>query len=254
MITFLVCDDDKLTRILLKKIINDTISNSKVIIANDGIEAITIFKKEDVHIVLLDIEMPNLNGIETAEILTKMNDRIKIIFITAYTEFALDSFNVHPYDYILKPINIERLRAGLKSLCNEIYREKNYKKENNAIFIKQRHETFRIAYEDVLYLEKVDRSVLLHTSNSNYIMNKNLSEVEILLNEIFFRVHKSFIVNLRHINKIKNIGNSYIIEFKNTSKVAYMSKYKYVQQKKSYSYLIAITLFLLYIYPVKRLF
>lgn len=228
----LICDDDKYVRKMLEKITSENALVNKILVAEDGLEAVKIAGNEKIDIALLDIDMPNLDGLETAKIINKTFPKVKLVFITAYMEYAVDSFCVHPYDYLLKPIDISKFKDTLNDLISIQKKECN---DNNidTIVVKNKRELFIVPIKDILYFEKVGRDVLVHTCKEEYTLDKTLSELENRLNSNFLRVHKSFIVNVKKIKKIKDMGNrSYQIEFIKTNKVAFVSRYKFEELKE----------------------
>ncbi|WP_165916394.1 LytR/AlgR family response regulator transcription factor [Marinisporobacter balticus] len=228
----LICDDDQYTRKMLGKIISQNPFIDKVFTAEDGVQAVDIIKKESVDIALMDIGMPNLDGIDAAKIMSKLSSKTRFVFITAYMEHAIESFSVHPYDYLLKPIDISKFKDTLNNL---ITISMDNLKENgiDKIIIKDKIKISVIPLEDILYFEKVSRDVSVYTNKEIYTLDKTLAELENKLNSNFFRVHQSFIINIEKIKTIKNMGNrSYQIEFIGSKKVALMSRYKFEELKK----------------------
>lgn len=227
----LICDDDKYVRKMLEKITAENTLVSKIFIAEDGLEAVKIAGNKKIDIALLDIDMPNLDGIETAKIINKIFPKVKFIFITAYMEYAVDSFSVHPYDYILKPVDILKFKNTLNDLITMQIKERN-DNSIDKIVIKNKREILVVSLKDILYFEKVDRDVLAHTNKEVYTLNKTLAELENSSHPIFCRAHQSFIVNIEKIKKIKDMGNrSYQIEFLDSKKVAFVSRYKFEELK-----------------------
>lgn len=116
----LICDDHKYTRKMLEKVVSDNPFSSNIFIAEDGVEAVEVAKENNIDIALLDIDMPNLNGIDAAKSINKMSPNAGFIFITAHMEYAVDSFSVHPYNYLLKPVDVEALKETLEELIKKV--------------------------------------------------------------------------------------------------------------------------------------
>ncbi|MCT4620250.1 MAG: LytTR family DNA-binding domain-containing protein [Marinisporobacter sp.] len=228
----LICDDDPYTRKMLEKIVSQNPLVDTIFLAKDGVEAVNMIKNKSMDIVLMDVDMPNLDGIDAAKMMSKLSSRTRFIFITAYMEHAIESFSVHPYDYLLKPIDISKFKDTLNNLITIVMEDF---KENaiDKIAIKDKRKIAIVLLEDILYFEKVDRDVLVHTQKEAYTLSKTLSELEDKLNSSFCRVHQSFMVNIEKIKTIKDMGNrSYQIEFTGTKKTALMSRYKVDEIKK----------------------
>ncbi|QXM06235.1 LytR/AlgR family response regulator transcription factor [Crassaminicella indica] len=228
----LICDDDLYTRKMLEKIVSQNPFVDTVFLAKDGVEAINMIKNESIDIALMDIDMPNLDGIDAAKMMSNLSSKTRFIFITAYMEHAIESFSVHPYDYLLKPIDISKFKYTLNNLIiivMEDFKENGIRK----ITIKDKSKISVVPLKEILYFEKVDRDVLVHTQKEEYTLSKTLTELEDKLNSSFCRVHQSFIVNIEKIKTITNMGNrSYQIEFTGSEKTALMSRYKFEKLKK----------------------
>lgn len=233
MVNVLVLEDEKYTREFIKQLIAENPLVEQVYDTGSGEEAISLTKKENIGIALFDIELENeyLNGLEIAKIVREISPYTKMIFLTGYSKYAIDSFSVHPYDYILKPINKNRLMQTINILASEIIKHKN-----DNIILKNKNETIILPIEDIIFIEKQNNNIILNTENSEYISNLTLGEIKERLPNYFLRMHKSYIVNKEKINKLVDVGNrSYQIHFKNCDKIAYMSRYKYYELKEYFS-------------------
>ena len=231
MINVLICDDDFYTGKVLKKVIEEHPQVKKIFMASDGEQAVDIVKKEDVNIAFMDIDMPKLDGLEAAKIMMGFKDNLKIVFVTAFQDYAFDSYEIRAYDYILKPIDFARVKENVERIIEESHGDKFEEslKENNILMIKEKQSYYIINMEEINYIEKDNKEVLIHTIEKSYKTRSGLSDIEKRLTGNFFRTHKSYIVNLRNIEKIEPYGDtSYIIYFKNTheSKNALITKDK----------------------------
>ncbi|MCT4606872.1 MAG: LytTR family DNA-binding domain-containing protein [Marinisporobacter sp.] len=226
----LICDDDLYTRKMLEKIVSKKSFINEIFIAEDGVQAIEIAKNKSIHIALMDIDMPKIDGIDAAKIMNGISSETKFIFITAYMDYAIESFDVHPYDYLLKPIDISKLEDTLDNLTKTMIKSSNTVEK---ITVKDKHNIFFISIKDILFIEKISNELLLHTDKGAYLLNKTLTELESILDENFCRVHRSFIVNIKKISSITHLRNrSYQVSFEGTNKNALMSRYKFDELKK----------------------
>lgn len=146
-------------------------------------------------ILLLDIEMPSMSGIELAKRIRKENDAVQIIFITGYTDYIAEGYEVFALHYLVKPLSETKLfevlnRAVLKMRKNE-----------KALFLSLAGEMVRIPIYEIKYLEVQQNYVTVH-SKKDYTVKKTLGEFERELDERFYRMGRSFIVNLSFIDKI----------------------------------------------------
>ncbi|CAH2213182.1 LytR/AlgR family response regulator transcription factor [Tepidibacter aestuarii] len=234
MTNILILEDEDYTRKFIKKLVLEEPLVTKVYDTSNSDEAISLATEYKPDIVLMDIELDatdNSNGLKTAKIINAINPESKFIFITGYSKYAIDAFSVHPYDYILKPINIVKLKSTIHDLASIIKKEKN--NIISKLTIKNNNEISFILFENILFLEKQDKNVLIHTKKDVYYFQQTLTELESKLSDNFVRTHKSFITNMDKAIKIIDIGNrSYEIEFADTDKVSFMSRYKFEQIKE----------------------
>ncbi len=149
-------------------------------------------KKPDMYI--LDIEMPGMGGLEVAKEIRKMDSKALIVFLTSYSKYMPDVFEVVTFDFIPKPISEERLRMLFEKAESYL----NMTSQNFSF--SYRRSRYSLKLDEILYLEKRGRQVAIHTKENVYQSNMNLSEIWEKLDErSFAAVHGSFIVNLKHI-------------------------------------------------------
>ncbi len=151
-------------------------------------------------IVLLDIEMTGINGIETALELRKGGYEGMIIFLTSHKEMVFDSFQVKPYNYFVKPIDIDKVNRILKNAINEVIDRKTTHFEA----VSNNH-TFRIQIDDIYYFECNGRKIDIHTKNGIITILGKMNQIEASLqNKQFFRCHKGYLVNFEHVCEFSN--------------------------------------------------
>lgn len=175
------------------------------------IEAFSFLQENTIDLIFIDINMPDLNGLEFVK---SLNNPPKIIFTTAYSEYALEGFKVDALDYLLKPIDYGSfLKASNKA--KEWFNLKQQaseeiKSNENYLFIKSEYKIVRIKLEDVTYIEGMREYIRIHLVNEKPIMTLlSMKSMEAqLLTKNFMRVHRSFIVNL---NKITTIERNRIV-------------------------------------------
>lgn len=170
-------------------------------ICGDVISAGEKLRAEKIDIIFLDINLPKINGLEFAK---SINNKYSIIITTAYHQYALEGFNLNVTDYLLKPIEFSRFVQAI----NKVYAQNSPKenignKEINErkfyFFIadKKRHKIF---FDEILYVESLKDYVKVHTGEKSIVTKFQIGEMEELLKgQNFFRIHKSFIVNLNHL-------------------------------------------------------
>jgi two-component system LytT family response regulator len=212
MAKILLLEDEEYTRRFLKQMILENPLVEEVIDTHSGSEAITLAKEHKPQIVLLDIELApeeSLNGIDVARIIYSYNPETFFVFITGYSKYAVESFSVHPYDYILKPIKKVKVLEVISSLAGKVVAQQkitnsslsNSSNNHDKILIKGKNEIVFIALNDILFVEKLDKKAFIHTNSTVLEINETLAELESNLGENYLRVHKSYIVNLNKVKK-----------------------------------------------------
>lgn len=235
MVSILLLEDEYYTRRFLKKLVSENPFVTQIIDTSSGNEAISLARKRKPSIALLDIELApeeGLNGIQVAKDIYNFSPETYFVFITGYPQYAIESFAVHPYDYILKPVKKDRVNEVISSLADKVKRKKYARASPEKIMIKVRNEIFMIAPGDILFIEKQDKFSLIHTGSNVYKAHQTLGELEEKLGDNFLKVHRSFIVNLNKVIRIGEVSNrSYEIYFNGYDKTALMSRYKFKEHK-----------------------
>ena len=152
-------------------------------------------EQKDYDILLLDIEMRSMNGVELAKRIRKENDAVQIVFITGYTDYIAEGYDVSALHYLMKPLSVDKLYEVLNRAVMKI------KKNEKSLFLSLSGEMGRILVYEIKYLEGQQNYVTIHAEN-NYTVKKTLGEFERELDERFYRMGRSFIVNLSCINRI----------------------------------------------------
>lgn len=175
---------------------------------NDSLKALEFLNKESVDVIFLDIQMPQLTGLQISKIISK---DIKVIFTTAYPDFALEGFELNAVDYLLKPIAFERFYQAVAKLNSEPKVE--VVGNNNAtpdfLFIKTDGKNkFQKAFLNaILYVESLQNYVCIHTVKQQIITHSSLKNViESLPSTDFIQIHKSYVVSLQHIESTDNFS------------------------------------------------
>lgn len=172
----------------------------------NAMEAIAFLEKNEVDLIFLDIEMPYLTGMQLKSFLPENQ---KVIFTTAYSEFAIESYEKNAFDYLLKPITFERFLKSVKRLQNiEPVKPSKPSPTEVSIFVKSGREIIKLEYDDILYIEGLKDYVSLVTETEKVITYKLMRELEESLPANFARVHLSYIINC---NKIKKISDNQVI-------------------------------------------
>ncbi|MBT29272.1 MAG: DNA-binding response regulator [Thalassobius sp.] len=208
----LVVDDEALAITLLEKYISQVDGLELLASTKDAVKAIEILEEETIDILFLDIQMPGLTGIELLRVLPQ---KPVVILTTAYSEYAIEGYQLDVTDYLLKPFSLERfiqavdkgkriIELNLQALKNagqiSLHEEKKY------INVKADHKIYKISFDDIRYIEGLKEYVSFYTNDQRIIALESLKKLETLLPSTqFMRVHKSYIIA---VNKVRALeGN-----------------------------------------------
>ena len=202
----MIVDDEPNAVNLLEVLIGQTTSWELVARCYNALEAIAFLKDNKVDLLFLDINMPMLNGMELAGLLS---EETAIVFTTAYFEHAAESYSFNTIDYLLKPITLKRFLAATKKV--EAYfrprmpvTDKPGEAANEYFFIKSGTELRKILLPEILFFESRKEYVRVVTQTFEVLTYRRLKDIEAQLPMPFARVHHSYIVNIRQLNKIQD--------------------------------------------------
>ena len=206
MINCIAIDDEPLALKQITGYIEKTAFLNLQASFDNAMDALQFITENEIDLIFLDIHMPDLNGMDMAK---SLNNSPKIIFTTAYSEYALDGFKVNALDYILKPLDYTTfLKSALKAQMH--FDRINTKTEDlNAnsdhLFIKSEYKIIRIEIKNILYIEGMREYVRIHLENTKPLMTLiSMKKIEEKLpSSSFMRIHRSFIVNLQKITTIE---------------------------------------------------
>lgn len=171
---------------------------------SSALEAAEILKKKEIDMMFLDINMPHLSGLEFLESLDKPP---LTIITTAYSEYALDGFRLHVVDYLMKPIAFQRFFQAASKAQNlfrsQLILQNEPESTMSNMYVRQGDSFQRIAWEDILYAEGMQNYVKLYFTNKVLTIHQTMVSLEeILPQDYFFRIHRSYLINITHIHKI----------------------------------------------------
>lgn len=238
----LIADDDKGMRLVLKKALSKVEGFEIVGEAEDGNTALCFSESLKPDVIFMDVEMPFLNGIECAKRIMDINPKTIIIFATAHEEYMPDAFEVYAFDYLVKPFKLERINQTLERIksLSVIHKEQPVKSIGNPnktldkLIVKNKEGINFINMNEIILIQREDRSTAIYTTNEKYITSESLSELEARLDSsIFFRSHKSYIINLLSIHKIFPYGRwTYVVKLRDTDKDALLTHERYEELQK----------------------
>jgi len=226
-INALIIDDEPLAQDVIKQYALKLPDLKILATCNEAICAHKVLQEQAIDLIFLDINMPKLSGIS---FLRNLNNPPLVIFTTAYSEYALEGFELNAIDYLKKPFSFERF-------CKAYYRAEDLlllKKKNEItpteseakfLFIKSNKKSYKINFSDILFVEGLGDYIKIHLTDNRYITNLSMKRIlDLLPSELFYRIHKSYIISLNNIESIEGnmlsingnklpIGNSYRQEF-----------------------------------------
>ncbi len=237
----LIADDDEGMRTVLRSVIAKAEGFSLAGEAKDGEEAMRLFEALKPHVVLLDVEMPKLDGVECARQIQDMNPATVILFVTAHNTYMSEAFEVYAFDYLVKPFKVERmlqtlarvhdsltLSCTVPTFSNAVKADR--KPINGRLMLRHREGSAFIDLSDLLLIQREDRSTVLYTKNGErFSISDSLSDLEERLPaDVFFRSHKSYIINLNHIKDITPYGRwTYVVRMEGIKQDALITHTKY---------------------------
>ena len=201
MATCLIIDDEPLSRDVLRKYIGELKDLTLVAECRDAFEATAQLSAEQVDLLFLDINMPGLSGISFARSLTISP---LIIFTTAYPEYAVEGFELNALDYLVKPYSFERFLKAVNRAKERLLELKTEGEISRKIILKADKKIYALDFSDIKYIEGQGDYIKVHLVDKMLVVHQTLkSTLESLPEEEFMRIHKSYLVNLIHIEFIE---------------------------------------------------
>lgn len=207
----IIVDDEPIAREILESYIKKTPTINLIKSCKNVKEALEITSYSNIDLILLDINMPDISGMTLAKVIDK---KIKVIFTTAYREYAVDGFNIQAVDYLLKPISFERFSQAIAKYVDLIEFSEIKKTpileqaKNDFIFVRSDRKMIKINFNEILYIESLSDYLKIHTTKKTIITRETISNMEVKLpNTNFLRIHRSFIVA---ISKIETYTNEFV--------------------------------------------
>lgn len=200
-IQIVLVDDEQLQIDYMEKLINQAAKNLKleIVISQYLSGEAFLFALEDHptwNLAFLDIEMDELNGMEVARILREKAPQLELVFATAYAEYAVEGYQVQALDYLLKPINLEKVTRVLKRYLEKQPEEVDY------IIVEVDGEATRLNLKDILYIEANMGEVIVVLEDKSFLLKKSLTEFKEELDNLFVSPHRSYLVNLQAVSRL----------------------------------------------------
>ena len=224
MIKVGIVDDEILARKVIEEYCSKIDNLELVLSTGNPLEFINFTQQNKVDLIFLDIEMPELNGME---ILRSMINPPKVILTTAYSEYALESYNYGVVDYLLKPVKFERFLKAINKVSASIITQPKKNSSSEELQIKHDGMPVNISFKSILYIQSFGNYLKIFTDSRMYLIPETLINITTLLSENFQRTHKSYISNLDRVSKATR---TYLLIENN--KVPISAMYKVIVFKK----------------------
>jgi len=213
MIKCLIADDETLARDLIKSYLKHFELFAVAAEANTAIEAAQILANQSIDLLFLDVNMPQLTGIE---LLRQLNNKPLTVLCTAHSEYALESYDLDVVDYLLKPIGLARFTKTISKVIDRL----EPKQQNNAVkkepssnpfFVKSEYKKIKVDPVQIKYIQAMEKYVRIFTKTETIVTLMSMSAIMNYLDDAFFmRVHRSYIINKNFIKAIE--GNMIVID------------------------------------------
>lgn len=227
----LIVDDEQLARERLQRHLLELDSSYELIQAENGLVALEQSKQHSPDIVLLDIRMPGMDGIETATKLSTLDIPPAIIFTTAYDEYALDAFDTHAIAYLLKPIRKEKLDKALQAAkrlnkvqLQNIQPEKS-ETQDKHLSVRIHSGLRKIELDDIFYFQAEQKYVTVKYRHGEVLIEESLKSLEARFNETFIRIHRNALISKQQLIAIrKDQQGRYLTELKDVDEKIEVSR------------------------------
>ncbi|XHR94533.1 LytR/AlgR family response regulator transcription factor [Mucilaginibacter sp. UC70_90] len=202
MITCIAIDDEpKALEVIERYCLKTSLVDLKATF-REPVKAIEFLNREKVDLIFLDINMPDISGMQLVQALLP---RPMVIFTTAYSHYAVESYDLNALDYLLKPITFERFLAAINKATAALSSRNGVSKEDEStVFIKSGPQTYQVKVDEILYLEKDGNYITIHLKDRKILVRENMGDIfDLVPAADFLRVHKSYVVAIKHITMIE---------------------------------------------------
>ncbi|MBQ4821125.1 LytTR family DNA-binding domain-containing protein [Aquimarina sp. MMG016] len=205
-VSCIIVDDEPTARDIIEDHLSKIDRIDIVAKCSSSLEAFNVINKQDIDLIFLDINMPEISGISFAK---SINKDIKIIFTTAYREYAIDGFDLQAVDYLLKPISFERLLKAINNYFDVYHKTETVKTSetiiNDFIFVRSDRRMKKINFSDIHYIESYSDYIKVHCTTEIIVTRETISNIESKLpQQQFLRTHRSYIISISKIDSFSN--------------------------------------------------
>lgn len=224
MLKVVIAEDDSLTSFLLKKTLEKIKCIELIKEVDNGRELISAVSEFSPDVLFIDIHMPKMSGLEAAREIYNIDPNIFIVFVTAYSNYALEAFDIYAFDYIVKPFNLDRIKETISRI--ERINSHNVASHANKlipiytnnqdlkIFVQSKGNSTIINTADIFMITRIQRKTVIYTTQSTVTTYESLETFEKKLGGNFIRCHKGYVINLNMVKEIAPWGTkSFIVKF-----------------------------------------
>lgn len=229
-IKLLVVDDEQLARTRLKHLLADC-GQTEVSEAANAVLAMEFLQHHAVDAVLLDIHMPGMDGLALAQALRAIPTPPVVVFVTAYTEHAVQAFELEALDYLAKPVRLERLLLMLQKIERHMLMDRALEPDfiDDVLVILERGRTERIPVAQVLYLKAELKYITVRTANRSYVLEGSLADLEVRHANRFLRIHRNALVARRAVRALEKHhdpeeGDGWAVRLAGVDEVLFVSR------------------------------
>lgn len=231
MMKVLIADDEAPARARLRRLLEEIPDCEVVAEAENGRDALRACQEHAPAIVLLDIRMPDMDGIEAARHITELDDGPAVVFTTAYDHYAIDAFDAHAVGYLLKPVRRERLEKALKFASRlgraelaDVGREAGKVTVRSNICVRRGEELRLIPIDDIVYFHADQKYVTVYHSGGEDLLDEPLKDLATEFASHFIRIHRSTLIALHCLERMERVDGQYEVWLKGVDRPLQVSR------------------------------
>jgi len=224
----LIVDDDLPTGRYLKQIVSQVQEVTVLAVATSGPEALQLASEHKPQVVFMDVDMPEMNGLEVARRMADWQNDIFFIFATAYPDYALQALELYCFDYILKPFNEDRIKKTLQKIKDRLTPQLvPVVNDKETITIQSHGKIYLLKPDEIFYVESCRANILMKTLTDTYSVKGSLHTSEQQLAQYgFVQSHRSYLVNINQVKQVSPYGSTYELILKSGDKVPLSRNYE----------------------------
>ena len=233
MLKAIIVDDEALARSELRYLLDEVGGVDVVADADNVRKAIECLKENRCDVMFLDINMPGVNGMQFAEALSKLKNPPAVVFVTAYSEYGADAFGVNAVDYLVKPVETDRLKQAVDKVVN-LTGQTAKKNNTERIPVEKGGKKVLVPTDKIRFIMAKDDYYCLYTEDDHYLSTISLAQLEARLSDAnFFRVHRRYIVNLSHVSEVESVpGGTLLLTMRDDNEKIPVSRRRVAPPKK----------------------